>query len=315
MGNLRVDDVAESCGSSDVEGGGGDVDRMGGGVVVVVEVDFGVVDVEVSSGSYDVGEGGGGVVMGGVGFVGDVESEGSPEVGLMEESCGSLDVDGSVAGEVVLVVAEELVVEGVVLVVAEELVAEGVVLVVVEELVVEAVVLVVAEELEVVGLTEEFSDVDVSRAAVIVVGDWSVCKVESDGSIEEPSGSSDVDMCGSVVEAGVVLDCAVESETPTEVGLTEESCGSSDVDVFGAAVTVAGDWFVCKEEEPTEVGSIEESCGSSDVDVSGAAVVEAGVWFDCAVESDNPTEVGSLDVDGLGEVVVVVVVIVSQSFL
>ena len=48
MGNLRVDDVAESCGSSDVEGGGGDVDGMGG---EIVEVYFSVVDVEVSCGS------------------------------------------------------------------------------------------------------------------------------------------------------------------------------------------------------------------------------------------------------------------------
>ena len=181
--------------------------------------------------------------MVGVGFVCNVECEGSPEVGLMEESCGSLDVDGSVA--------------------------EGVVLVVVEEL--------VAEELVVVGLTEEScssSDVDVSRAAVIVVGDWSV-PIEV-GSIEEATGSSDVDVSGPVVKAGVGFDCSVESETPIEVSSTVESCGSSDVS--GAVVIIVEDWSVCKVEsdDPIEVGSTEEPSGSSDVDISGAAVIVAG---------------------------------------
>ena len=102
VGNLRVEDVEESCGSSDV-------DEAGGGVVMVgVELD-GTVEsenpIEVGSteeprGLSDVDVSGAPV---GVGFDCTVDSEDPIEVGSTEESCGCSDVDGP-GKEVVVVV-------------------------------------------------------------------------------------------------------------------------------------------------------------------------------------------------------------------
>ena len=104
VGNLRVEDVEESCGSSDV-------DEAGGGVVMVgVELDgtvesenpIEVGSTEESCGSSDVDASGAAVIVAGDWSVCKVESEDPTEVGSSEEYCGSSEVDGP--GEAVVVV-------------------------------------------------------------------------------------------------------------------------------------------------------------------------------------------------------------------